>query len=218
MKKIMPLTVSIMLILVAGIFAGAGSLAIFSDTETSKGNTFTAGTLDLKVSSTESPLGDDPYIVHFSLSDMKPGDETGYYKWVLKNVGSLTGTVTIEINAIANKENGRNEPEKKAGDTGPPGELGDYLEVGMGFGPSGWSCPSAYYGIWQGFNYVISDGWTYSATYTLGPNEEVAWFMKFSLDDDLTLWDGAFFIDVDDNIIQGDSLEFDIIFHLEQVD
>jgi len=39
----------------ASMLIGAGTVAYFSDTETSTGNTFTAGTLDLKLS--HSSLG-----------------------------------------------------------------------------------------------------------------------------------------------------------------
>ena len=45
MKKIIGLTIAI--VLAVGIF-GVATFAYFTDTETSTGNTFTAGTLDLK--------------------------------------------------------------------------------------------------------------------------------------------------------------------------
>jgi len=40
--------------------AGAGTLASFSDTETSSGNTFETGSLDLKLADTDEWFGDDP--------------------------------------------------------------------------------------------------------------------------------------------------------------
>jgi len=48
---------SILVIGVVAMAAGAGTFAQFSDTETSEGNTFTAGTLDLGLANTE---GTDP--------------------------------------------------------------------------------------------------------------------------------------------------------------
>ena len=55
MKKILGLTISALLVI--GMVA-AGTFAYFSDTETSSANTFTAGTLDLKVSNDASTYAD----------------------------------------------------------------------------------------------------------------------------------------------------------------
>ena len=70
------------LVLVVGM-VGAGAFAYFNDTETSTGNTFTAGTLDLQVN------GDNPWTakVDATLKDVKPCE----VRWViitLKNVGT----------------------------------------------------------------------------------------------------------------------------------
>ena len=49
MKKILGLSIAVLL--VTGLVVG-GTLAYFSDTETSTGNLFTAGTIDLEVNGT----------------------------------------------------------------------------------------------------------------------------------------------------------------------
>lgn len=209
MKKIMPLAASIALILIAGIFASAGSMAWFSDTETSGGNIATAGTLDLEVGSSPPAT--------ITVSDMKPGDDTGYYKWILKNTGTITGNYSIEFSAITNRENSRNEPERKAGDTGAPGELGACLRLTMGWGPSGWTGPSRVYDPWSenlddfGGRTVID-----IVYFSLGPGEEVGFFLKLYLDQNIRHWNGCSWDEVDDNIIQSDGVEFDLIFHLDQ--
>jgi len=62
--------------------AGAGIYAYFSDTGTSTGNVFTAGTLDITMTETASWA--------FPLTNMKPGDSTGDMKIDLVTVGSIT--------------------------------------------------------------------------------------------------------------------------------
>lgn len=215
MRKEYAILVSALLIVVAGFFAVAGMQAIFTDTEKVGENRLQAGTLDLDLGSTAS--------VKIQVSDMKPGDDTGYYKWKLKNTGTLPGRLYVEFRILANNENGVNEPEAKAGDEGEPGELGQYLKYVIGWGPYGWSVPSKLKGEWQtgpphpwgtpGLNGL--DGQTYEYG-ILQPGEEIGFFMKLSLDSDLKAWDGTKWINIDDNIIQGDSVEFEIIFHLDQ--
>ena len=70
------------MLLIAGA-VGAGTLAYFSDTETSAGNSFTAGTLDLTMT-TATP--GQPW----TFSNMKPGDVISGSTTV-KNTGTLTG-------------------------------------------------------------------------------------------------------------------------------
>jgi predicted ribosomally synthesized peptide with SipW-like signal peptide len=125
-KKIL---LSLMVIGLVAALAGAGLYAIFSDTETSTGNTFTAGTLDLKVGGQD----DGGTVAHYTLSNMKPGDDTGYYKWVLKNAGTLPGKVSVTFSVIINYENGQTEPEALVDPTAGAleGELGQYLKPGI---------------------------------------------------------------------------------------
>jgi predicted ribosomally synthesized peptide with SipW-like signal peptide len=62
---------SLLIIGLVALTAGAGTYALFSDTETSTGNTFTAGILDLFM------LDGGPDISHqWILSNMVPGDTT----------------------------------------------------------------------------------------------------------------------------------------------
>jgi len=115
-----------MIAMVSAVAVGA-TRAYFSDTETSTGNTFTAGTLDLKVDDKDDPA------VNFVIDDVKPGWDDTYY-WTLKNTGNVAGQPTIEFSAIDNYENVCTEPEDNLDTTcGNPGhgkgELGGKLYV-----------------------------------------------------------------------------------------
>jgi len=112
------------LVLVIGL-VGAGAFAYFSDTETSTGNSFTAGTLDLKVDN-----ADDPIVAKITVAYMKPGD-TGSVEISVKNDGSIDGVADLHIKNLVNYENDQNEPEAAVDSTtgDEQGELGGNLLV-----------------------------------------------------------------------------------------
>jgi len=219
MKRTIFASVPIIVLTVA-LILGA-TLAYFSDTETSSGNTFTAGTLDLKVDGK-----DEPYVVHVEVSNIKPG-WTGEFWWRLKNTGSLPGILSIEFSPIRNYENGQNEPEASVDPTSGDleGELGAKIKVekvhllwtwnkvtrlrqGSPYGPQWW-------------NKYLNDlgGVTLYAPARdapplpnenpdlgiLEPGEEVYFYLKLKLPETVG------------NEVQSDSVEFDIIFHLDQI-
>ena len=114
---------------VAAIVIG-GTVAYFSDTETSTGNTFTAGTLNLTVNDK-----DGENVILFNLSNLRPGDQPKG-KYTIKNIGSINGYLDIENISFESYENECIEPEIEAGDTtcetGPDqGELDDVLNLRM---------------------------------------------------------------------------------------
>ena len=139
-------------LIVIGIVAsviGAGTIAYFSDTETSAGNTFTAGNLDLKVDSTchyngkvciKDSTGDKYHWegtsiecfctwvlkdlgandVFFNLGDVKPGDHGE--DTISLHVYNNDAWLCAKISNLANNENGCNEPESIVdGNCGTPG-------------------------------------------------------------------------------------------------
>lgn len=183
-KKIL---VSMMVIGLVATLAGAGMYAYFNDTETSKGNILTAGTLDLKVDGK-----DNPDIAHIVVDNIYPG-WSDTYTWTLKNEGSIAGKLSIEFSTIISKENGLMEPEISMGDTETKGELDTSLCCRINSPGSG---SLAYLNTWSGKT-VIKD-------ISLGPGAEVV----FSMD--------LYLLESVGNIIQSDSVEFDIIFHLVQ--
>lgn len=109
--------------------AGAGTMAAFSDEDTSEDNTVAAGTLTLSLDND----GDNSGSKTIEVTNAKPGD-SGSGASTIENEGTIDGTVDLEVTNVRNEENGRNDPERDAGDeSGDEGELGDNLTVWIGF-------------------------------------------------------------------------------------
>lgn len=131
-----------MIVFVAAI-AASSTGAFFSDTETSTGNTFTAGDIDLQIDNTSyvtdntgtlvaSPnnswaISDLTNQLFFSFSDVKPGDigeDT-----ISIHPGTNDAYACMAADITATPDNGINEPEGDAGDitAGDGGELQSFL-------------------------------------------------------------------------------------------
>lgn len=185
---------SLMAILLAVGVVGAGAFALFSDVEKVEVGDISAGTLDLTVNDA------NPCTEHITLHDMKPGDSV-CYEWVLKNTGTITGKCSIEFSQIINNDNGLTEPEQAAGDTsgGPTGggELGAHLKYTVKYGGTT---------LILGTSILNSLGGQ-----TLRPEPGLlAPGMGETVKVCLELLPEA------GNIVQSDSVAFDIIFHLNQ--
>ena len=120
MKK--RILISLLAIVAAAAIVIGGTTAFFSDTETSTGNTFTAGAIDLKIDSTTSYNGEpvptatwtEKDLVptadkFFNFSDIKPGDfgENTISLHVINN----DAWVCADISNLTDLENGQTEPE-----------------------------------------------------------------------------------------------------------
>ena len=115
MKKIL---ISLMAIALVVGLVGAGTMAYFNDTETSSGNTFTAGTLDLTASATGMP---------FNVGPMKPGD-SGSGKIALTNAGNIgAAELDISMSTVTNNDVSTAEPEGDQGTDSGLGDLGGQL-------------------------------------------------------------------------------------------
>jgi spore coat-associated protein N len=113
---------SMLIVGVVATVAGAGTWAAFSDTETSTGNTFTAGTLDLVVGSVGASLP-------LAVENVYP-QATGTIGTInVANAGTIDGTLSLKIINIQDDENGVNDPESKMGDTDATGELSSHLTI-----------------------------------------------------------------------------------------
>ena len=90
------LLMSILMIGVVAMAAGAGTFAYFSDIERSSGNTLTAGTIDIAVGS--STLRENPWTSTYSdvLYDMKPC-QVRETEFVIENVGENPAKVWKHI-------------------------------------------------------------------------------------------------------------------------
>jgi predicted ribosomally synthesized peptide with SipW-like signal peptide len=115
---------------VAAIAIG-GTMAYFSDTATSTGNTWTAGTLVLSEVTTGSALNNSYVVtptggingsVQFGVSadPVKPGS-SGTITWTLNNTGNVPGTMTLASTATFDQGGTANAPEAAAETGGAKG-------------------------------------------------------------------------------------------------
>jgi len=102
------LLMSLVAVALVGGLAGGGLFAYFSDTETSTGNTFTAGTIDITL---EGDIGE---AVHASIpQDFKPC-ETGYLIFTITNVGENPADLWKLIYGVVDDGGILSEPEEVA--------------------------------------------------------------------------------------------------------
>ncbi len=80
---------SMAIIMLASVFAGAGTMAYFSDVETSKGNQFSAGTLNIKIWD-GSGYTESAVTGVLSLGPMQPGETYLTERIYIKNVGDIS--------------------------------------------------------------------------------------------------------------------------------
>lgn len=198
-----------LIIVTVAAFASTATTAYFSDTETSTGNTFAAGTLDLKVDNE-----DDSKIVRVTLNDMKPGD-TAQYQWTWKNSGTIDGRPWLEVVNVADDDNGLLEPEKADGDSEEEGELSQYLMMKLnapgntGYAypnqpqclDSGSQCPL---NVWDDYVQIGQSPWEVWQTIAAGATS-APMVLEFELPSSVG------------NIVQSDTVTFDLVFHLDQV-
>ena len=130
---------AIAVLLLTGVVA-RGTYALFSDTESSTGNTFTTGTLDLvsvisgtatacSVAVTEQGDGLNDKVEFGSTDPIEPGS-SGTVTWTLTNAGTVGGTLTMAAVTTFDEGGTPSEPEQAAETAlGGVRGLGDMLEV-----------------------------------------------------------------------------------------
>jgi spore coat-associated protein N len=201
MKKIL---VSFMTIALVSALIGGGIYAYFSDIETSTGNVFTAGTLDLNLDD------DNINVVKFTVDDVTPGDSSGG-TWKVSNVGNMDGYLDLESIGVSEAIGTTTDPE--LADEVPPGtdtaQLGNYLMVHMFIDANN-------NGSWDsGETDIFGTNASPAAINTIAGN--------YGLDLSLLANGGTNYITLlwsvgttVDNRIQGDSVTLDITFELQQ--
>lgn len=112
------------LITIVAVLAIAASAtgAYLSDSVTSNGNTFAAGTLALNVDGSHSNS------VKFNVANLRPGNQP-IGTWEVSNVGSLNGYLDLENIVVTNAGGTYTDVEGVAGDPTNQGNLGDLLSV-----------------------------------------------------------------------------------------
>lgn len=126
---------SLLVIVAVAAVAGSVTYSIYQDTETSNGNTYTAGTLDLKVNDIDGP------ITPITASNIYPGGPATITTWTLKNTGSVCGNPNIAFSDLVNYENGQNDAEAAVDSTSgaQQGELGGKMYAMMNWRQNGGS-------------------------------------------------------------------------------
>lgn len=200
MKKTLTVLASVLIIATLAMAVGASAIAYLTDTETVGQNVFTAGTLDLTVNN------ENPCTVDIAVDDIAPGWSEMHQFW-LKNIGTLDGKLSIEFSVMVNDDNGLTEPEEADGDStggAGEGELGEYLKA-SGVIQDIDGTTKTVFGS-QPLNNIGGNTYTLSGKYEIiGAGEEAKPF-KFNVQLPVSVG----------NIIQSDSVEFSIMFHLEQ--
>ncbi len=214
---------SVMVIGIALFLAGAGTMAYFSDTETSSGNTFTAGELDLKVDLVDSSANyegswsnkfdetDDPLEPIFNFSDVKPGDNGRAIISLHVYDNPAWGWISIENLEETDGTDTEPEIEAEGGETDGEGELSQNMNVTVswykGDYPNG-TAPDA--AIYHDDDFGISerkiplDG---ESNDGMQPLENcVTYYLVIEWEVPTTVG----------NIIQGDNLSFDLVFGADQ--
>lgn len=205
LNKQIILAVGMIVFVVAAIIGGTG--AFFSDTESSTGNVFTAGAVNIAITDiAHSPS--EPNLVgftentnglSFSFSDLKPLDE-GTVTYTLDNTENEAYVCAL-VEETGNHDNGINDPEGDAGDVTPGagnGELGQFLN--FKFGSESGSL-EAISGVWQTVGTISSPG-------TL--NAAIDYCFGTYVGNDCVLGAGTY------NLAQTDSLTADIEFYAVQ--
>lgn len=152
-NKQIVLAIGMIVFVVAALIGGTG--AFFSDTETSAGNVFTAGAVNISITDIVHTPTDTTSLVEFtesenglafSFADLKPLDK-GTVTYTLDNREN-PAYVCAMVEAKTNADNTVNDPEVDAGDvaTSSVGELGQFLN--FKFGTQSGSL-AAISGLWQ---------------------------------------------------------------------
>lgn len=106
------------------------AFAYFQDTETSTGNTFTAGTLDLKIQDGGQLWGDGITVAEWSMSNMAPGSPTTEWgKVSLRNDGSIAAHhVAISYSYTATEGAPIGDPDN-VDTSADPDSFAKYVEI-----------------------------------------------------------------------------------------
>lgn len=155
------LAAGMIVFVVAALIGGTG--AFFSDTESSTGNVFTAGAVNIAITDiTHTPsepnlvgfeLDDEAFT--FSFDDLKPLDK-GTVTYTLENEDN-PAFVCAMVEETGNADNGINDPEGDAGDAtdgAGNGELGQFLNFKFGAQAGALSAIS---GVWQTVGTINTD-------------------------------------------------------------
>jgi len=142
MKKLL---MSVLVIGVTFAMLGAGTFSYFDDTETSTGNTFSAGTIDIYL----DPAGGQPVATVEGDLDLKPC-QTGWIDITVYNDGTNECDVWKHLFDVVCEENGIVEPEQDYYDDFPDS---------VNWKISDWITYDMYVTIYDASGAIIWEGW-----------------------------------------------------------
>jgi len=196
---------SLAMIVLVGVLAIGATVAQFFDTETSNGNTFTAGTLDLNVD------GGNTNVVKFTVNNMHVGSQR-IGTWRLRNVGSINGFLDLQNIAVTSQENACLDPETEAGDVtcdnpgAGQGEMQNLVSLSKLFWDN--DCDG-----WVGVGETsVYDGKVGSIASDYDLNRALAAGAEQCLTGQFNWWSNG----ASDNLGQGDSMTMDMTFELAE--
>lgn len=161
------LLVSLLVITVVGVGAGAATAAFLTARRTTSVNRFQQGTLDLNVAS--GGVAVEPFVIE---NIGETGDISGTKTWTVTNTGTLPGRLLVRIVNLENNENGCNDQEKETepGCTADTvGELGGVINLKLAL--NGTDVVSSF--LADADQGTIGQAWKALPTITLQPNDTV---------------------------------------------
>lgn len=199
MKKLL---FSFVVLGITSVLAIGATTAYFSDTETSSANTFTAGTLDLKVNGGDTN-------VSYTFSNLHPGYQPNM-SYRLKNDGTINGYLNIKDIVVRSSENGCTEPESSSGDSTcgsgvNEGELSTVLNLRLMHDANcnGWR---------EAGEQILFEGYASNIASTYLPDVPVLAGQETCVNVLINWWNTP-----NDNLAQGDDMTLDMAFELSQV-
>lgn len=199
MKSNKKLLISVLVIAVTTLVAGAATFAFFSARRTASTNKFAVGTLDLNVNS--GGTDNEPFVIE---NMGENGNLSGSKSWTVKNTGTLPGRLLFRIQNLTNDENGCNDPEIEAEPNCANdnlGELGALITLHVSL--DGTEQVSSTLATDQ--EAKIGQDWNALTPIILQPGEERTLTLNWALDENAY-----------GNEIQSDSVSFDANFRLIQ--
>ncbi len=214
MKKIL---ISLSIVGAVAAIAIGATTAFFSDTETSTGNTFSAGTIDIAIDT------QNPWTKNYSIGDLKPG-ETGNINFDIQNVGQNPVNVSKTLTNIAGtggaaifscgSYSASSEPECVAEAGTPNDNVASQIIYDLSV--EVYASPASTTPIWWQAIYTDADGKSITDVYGGSGGVYVALGM-IPVGGHMKVTQSYNFSSQADNKYQGDALSFDITIKGDQM-
>ncbi|MBA7602675.1 hypothetical protein ES703_09771 [subsurface metagenome] len=205
MKKIIGLGIAVAVVIA---LVTTGTFALFSDTETSSPNTFTAGIIDLEIDcdgdTVFTPTDDPPEIFNYlPASDIKPGDDGEVTLSLHLKTGSNDADLWMQVQNLNNYGGVLSEPEEEEENGTPDDDIASEILVKLWIDDGD--------NIWEDGEVVLYDdtlsGLTAKLTVQLDAVASTTYYVGWS-------WELPSAVG---NEHQGDYCTFDIVFGADQV-